>query len=111
MISIPLGLVRGSVHADFRPPFIVGSGPWLRGGMARREAHAVNANGVPSSSPGLFRFQRNYPGSTPPHQTANPERVESLPSRVPEVTENPEIEDQSQVPKAVRKFWGRGRET
>jgi len=38
--------------------------------MARREAHAVNANGVPSSSPGLFRSNETTLG--PSHPTKPP---------------------------------------
>jgi len=37
---------------------------------ARREAHAVNANGVPSSSPGLFRSNEITLG--PSHPTKPP---------------------------------------
>jgi len=52
---------------SFNPVGIV---PWLCCGMAQREAHAVNANGVPSSSPGLFRSNETTLG--PSHPTKPP---------------------------------------
>ena len=54
------------------PQFRSGLCRWLTlwNGAARREAHAVNANGVPSSSPGLFRSNETTLG--PSHPTKPP---------------------------------------
>ena len=80
--------------ADSRPPFIIGMVPrhimdlchgasWdfaviAWNGAARNARRERQRRSI--IQPRVVSFRRNYPGSIPPNQTANPERVESFPA-------------------------------
>lgn len=86
------GLVNGAVHADSRPPFMIALVPRYITDLchgASWDCAVVAPNGEARSArrerqrrsiiqPKVVSFRRNYPGSIPPNQTANPERVECV---------------------------------